>query len=414
MNLPKRTFTPPHLARPVAARPQARAQSPAPNAQRMFGASQSRGVVRPETQGNRRVEVGRAMQGRVAPQPYRPQPVPKVLQRKEVVPAKSAARPFNVQPPVLKPGIRPFAVQQPAPFGRQARAAAPAVAPHANAIRKPHAVQRTMQRTVGSRVAGGMVQLKTAGLSGAHAPRRFTQPPTNNFQNRSSVIQAFKFKFEVGSNAKVTKWINTETYVLGTYSNKEPGMITWLQYILDNKFDPETAEDLTTTEKGEIRTFISKLKGTAPTNRQMFGYQNPTHNSQLGLELLEDGANTPYDSSRWNDKEDWLMSPNRNFVTYSPNSRTQDSVFTQNHSNVVLGHDEGASVHFNRIGHTQTPQQNQQYNKTNIAYHGLEQRSKSNKSGGSSDRYVTPSQSLGSHPMYWDPTHKNYDPNYQK
>ncbi|HYH86891.1 MAG TPA: hypothetical protein VEX60_15670 [Pyrinomonadaceae bacterium] len=366
------------------------------------------GVAQPKTAGTQQMRARPA-----APPVYRPQPAPKVLQCRRDELVKSATRPFNVQPPVLRPGTRPFTVQQPAPFGRHAPAAAPAVAPHASAIRKPPAVLRAAQKTVGSRGAGGMVQLKPtpSGVSGAHAPRRFTQPPANNFQTRPSVIQTFKFRYEIAS---VTKTINTETYSVGTHSNEEPGMILWLQKILESDFDPETVDDLTKKDKEEIRKFISNLRGNRPTNRQMFGYNNPSHNSTLGLDLLEDGANTPYDSNKWNDKEEWLMSPNRNYVTYSPNSRTQDSVMTQGHSNVVLGHDEGASVHFNRVGHMQTPQQNQQYNQTKTAYHGLEQRPKSNKSGGSSARYVKPNQTLGSHQMYWDPTHKNYDPNYQK
>lgn len=418
MNLPKRTFTPPHLARPDAA--QARAQSPAPNAQRMFGAPQSPGVFRPQTQGNRQAEVGRATQGRVAPQPYRPQPVPKVLQRKVVETLKPAAKPFNVQPPVLKPapvikpGTRPFTVPQPAPFVRQA----PAAAPRASAVRKPPAVQNTAQRMVGSRAAVSMVQLKSA--SGAHAPRRFAPPPASNFQNRQTVIQPFKFEYTIGFK-DIT--IDTETYVKGTYPNDEAGMVKWLTYTLksgqyaDNSGRFAQLVDLTKTDEREIRAFIKELEGPktkGPSNRTMFGYNNPSHTSTLGLSLLEDGAHTPYDPNRWNDKEEWLTSPNRNYVTYSPNSRTQDLGYTMGHSNVVLGHDEGASNHWNRIGHTQTPYQNQQYNNTKNAYHGLEQRSKSDKSGGSAPRYNKPSQTLGSHSMYWDTSHTDYDPKYQK
>lgn len=428
MSLPKRTFTPPHPARPDAA--QTRAQSPAPGAQRMFGAPQSHGVVRPQAQGNLHAGVGRAAQGRVAPQPYRPQPVPKVLQRKVAEPLKPAAKPFNVQPPVLKPapvikptpvvkpGPRPFTVQRPAPFVHHARAAAPPAAPQAGAVRRPPAAHNAAQRVVGSRAAGAMVQLKPA--YGAHAPRRLTQPPASSFQNRPRVIQPFKFKYDI---AFVEQTIDTETYVKGTYPNDEAGMVKWAGFILKSGQYASTSGgfdqlvDLTKKDEKEIRAFIKRLeepKTKGPSNRQMFGYNNPSHTSVLGLSILEDGAHTPYDPNRWGDKESWLTSPNRNFITYSPNSRTQDPVYTQGHSNVVLGHDEGASVHWNRIGHTQTPYQNQQYNNTKIAYHGLEQRPKSNKSGGSTVRYNKPSQTLGSHPMYWDTSHQDYDPKYQK
>ncbi|TGE14003.1 hypothetical protein [Hymenobacter elongatus] len=140
----------------------------------------------------------------------------------------------------------------------------------------------------------------------------------------------------------------------------------------------------------------------APNRRAALGYINPSHTSHIGLELLAEGAHTPYDENRWASEADWLHSPTRNFITHSPNSRTQDPDLTQGHGNVVFGHDEGASEHFNRKGHTQSPAENKQWNQQKKRYHGLEQRDKSNKSGGKAPRYVTPSQSQHSYPGYHD------------
>ena len=220
------------------------------------------------------------------------------------------------------------------------------------------------------------------------------------------VIQRYKFTFQ-GST------LDTATYVPGAAPLAEIQIIDMLQHYLEAGFDDDGA-DLTATDKQEIRAFISKLRGNVPSNRAMYGYQNPSHTSAVGLDLLEPGAHTPFDATRWNDREAWLRSPSRNFITYSPNSRNQDPGFTQGHCNVVFGHDEGASEHWNRQGHTQTPADNRVWNQQPSTYHGLENRDKSNASGGSAPRYQKPSAARGSHPMYWDPNNPHFDPRYLK
>lgn len=251
------------------------------------------------------------------------------------------------------------------------------------------------------------------------APRLSAQPPANNFQARPPVLQPFEFTYTIGF---VEKIIDTETYVKGTYPDDEPGMAKWLDFILKSGVYAGSSGgfsqlvDLTSTDRREIRDFIKEYSGAkvkGPSRRQMFGYANPSHDSELGLEMLEEGAHTPYNKNRWVDKEDWLLSPNRNFYTYSPNSRTLDPGLTKNHTNVVLGHDEGASNHWNRRGHKMTRFQNQRYNNSRNAYHGLERRDKSNKSGGKAPRYKRPNQKRGSHQMWWDQSHKNYKQEYQ-
>jgi GNAT superfamily N-acetyltransferase len=210
--------------------------------------------------------------------------------------------------------------------------------------------------------------------------------------------------------------IDLATYVLGTYGEDfEDSLFNWLGQFAARGVHPNTGQYFATADKQTVTqlcTDFYRLK--KPSARSTFGYQNPSHKSRVGLNLLEAGAHTPYDSNKWTTKGDWLTSPSRNFTTYSPNSRNQDPVYTQGHSNVVFGHDTGASVHFNTIGHTQSPHTNQQWNQQPSTFHGLENRDKSNRSGASAPRYQQPSHTLGSHSMYWDSTDPRYDPKYQK
>jgi hypothetical protein len=161
-------------------------------------------------------------------------------------------------------------------------------------------------------------------------------------------------------------------------------------------------EDISAGEEDSDDDYTEKE--ATVSNRSQYGYVNPTHDSKLGVELLAQGAHTPNPGSRPDSVH--YLSPSRNFYTSSPTrqtdgSRRKDPGLTQGHSNVVFGHDEGASEHFNRIGHQQSPRTNGKWNKRKETFHGLERRDKSNKSGGSSARYVTPSKKLNSYEPYY-------------
>ena len=220
--------------------------------------------------------------------------------------------------------------------------------------------------------------------------------------------------------------IDIATYVLGSRGDEFDdflfGSLEW-QY-LDKGLHPSDSHPLNPTEYQTVKSLYAaysrRQQQKKPTARETFRYQNPSHTSTVGLDMLAAGAHTPYDSSRWASEKDWLTSPNRNYVTYSPNSRNMDltptgnhAQYTQGHSNVVFGHDMGASVHFNQYGHKMTPDEIYQWNQQPTVYHNLENRHKSNKSGGSSARYQQPSSARGSHRMYWDPTHPDYSDKYK-
>lgn len=280
------------------------------------------------------------------------------------------------------------------------------------AQQKQGRVQATMQMK-GTAINDDAGLETEADVMGAKAlqygDRNDQQPMLKNSPVQNASVQRFKFEI---SNAI----LDTTTYTVGAFPLSEPGMIKALEEILYLGFDPldKQQKDLSAADKKEIRRFISVLKDNAPSRREAFGYRNPTHNSTVGLELLEEGAQTPYDPSRWNDKEEWLLSPSRHYQTYSPTSRKPDKVFSQGHSTVVFGHDEGASEHFNRVGHSQTPDQNRQWNQRKDTFHGLERRDKSNKSGSLAPEYEKPSKKKGSNPMYYDPKDSKYDPKYGK
>ncbi|MBP2310791.1 hypothetical protein [Azospirillum soli] len=205
--------------------------------------------------------------------------------------------------------------------------------------------------------------------------------------------------------------IDVENHAFGFNEDVDHGLYLELDYLNSAGMVMGTRAKIC---RAAIKKYKESYKTTKIPKRSLFGYNNPAHNSKVGLSILEDGAHTPYDDSRWDDKEDWLLDPERNFITYSPTSRKMDDVFTQGHSNVVFGHDKGASEHFNEIGHKQTPQQNRQWNNQKTTYHGLENYKKSAKTGAHSDRYMTPSKKAGSHSMYWDKNHDNYREQYQE
>ncbi|MFH7243422.1 MAG: DUF4157 domain-containing protein [Spirulina sp.] len=221
-------------------------------------------------------------------------------------------------------------------------------------------------------------------------------------------IQAFKFPY--GTITIDTEQTDPTNWSDDTKTRVAKSLRMWREAGIH----PLTNSLLTIQDEREINAFIKKLSVTRPNRRALFGYNNPPHDSAIGLDLLEGGANTPYDPNRWPSREDWLLSPNRNFITYSPNSRTQDPVFMQGHGNVVFGHDMGASVHFNQTGHTQSPGTNRAWNQQLTTYHGLERRDKSNASGANAPEYQQPSQLSGSHPMYWDRNDPRYNPKFRQ
>lgn len=82
-----------------------------------------------------------------------------------------------------------------------------------------------------------------------------------------------------------------------------------------------------------------------------------------------------------------------------PGSGYKDFAF----DDAILGHHgDGCSGYWNREGHKHSRAENMAWCKNPANYWGPEHEDESNKSGGSSPRYIVPSKELGSHPDWWN------------
>lgn len=144
------------------------------------------------------------------------------------------------------------------------------------------------------------------------------------------------------------------------------------------------------------------------TRRAAAGYENPKHQHSNMRPLYENAAVSPVDTTR--PLNDWLYSPSRRFNTYTP-THSQPPIIVKGHSNTVMGHQPDAVTHWNTIGHTQPRASNFQHNRQTTTYHGLEERGRSNASGGATtERYRSPSPSIGSHESYFNVNHSQFNP----
>jgi len=203
---------------------------------------------------------------------------------------------------------------------------------------------------------------------------------------QASVVQTMDFRTPDAVIDDGINKINVKNYIFGNNEDEDHIFADLLKYHLNSGL-------YFGGKKQQIADAIARYKVCYPagkSKRVLFGYVNPSHKSTVGLSLLEDGAHTPYDNSRWNTKADWLLSPSRNFHTSSPTTHTRDAALTQGHSHVVFGHDMGASVHFNSTGHTQTVEKNKKWNQQKSTYHGLENYKASAQSGSLAPTYMTP------------------------
>ena len=154
---------------------------------------------------------------------------------------------------------------------------------------------------------------------------------------------------------------------------------------------------------------------SAVTNRSKYGYTNPNKKSSKGIEIMLKGLikekRYGYQTGEENNLE-YLMKEAR-FL-----DRKNKIIITWDEAE--LGHgDVGASEHWNRgggfgpynkPGHTQTKVQNKKWNQNPDNYHGPEHHTLSARSGGAAALYKVPGppNNPDSHPMWWDPNHKDY------
>lgn len=137
------------------------------------------------------------------------------------------------------------------------------------------------------------------------------------------------------------------------------------------------------------------------SRRQAAGYTNPSHDHSAMRPLWQRAAASPEPPqlSRAQQRA-WLMDPNRRFRTTSPGGTDTGTI--TGHSNGVLGHQPSASTHWNTGGMNSTRASNLAHNRETSTYHGIEDRGRSDASGSSEPRYLSPGPSAGGHRSYWD------------
>ena len=150
------------------------------------------------------------------------------------------------------------------------------------------------------------------------------------------------------------------------------------------------------------------------SNRSTYGYSNPDNTSTEGLKIirksliieLDPTSPTGYKYNYAPGKEN-----NLNYLQTEARFKCQRTPKILKWGEFHMGHHpEGASEHWNRIGHTQTKQDNNKWNKDDNNYWGVEDAATSQATGGGTDRYLIPGppDHPDSHPMWWDPNHPDY------
>ena len=155
------------------------------------------------------------------------------------------------------------------------------------------------------------------------------------------------------------------------------------------------------SDLGTQYTFDSEAAGfrpTNPNNREKFGYHNPAKTSGVGLEILSKKFNPGTPQPIEADSADYHTTKAR-YDSARPGSGYRNFKFPV----AILGHKEkmGASDHWNKIGHTQTKEDNKAWNNNSANYQGPEHEDESAASGGSSARYEAPSKARGSDPSWY-------------
>lgn len=154
------------------------------------------------------------------------------------------------------------------------------------------------------------------------------------------------------------------------------------------------------TDVGTLYTFDPSKAGMRKVNRNnraIFGYANPAKTSSPGLQIL---------SKKFSDRIPVPTVSERASAAFHTAKAFYDSWNTGRKyfpfPVAILGHaGTGASGHWNSIGHTQTKQQNQTWNKDPANYGGPEHEADSSASGGKAERYIMPSEERGSHESWW-------------
>lgn len=249
-------------------------------------------------------------------------------------------------------------------------------------------------------------------------------PKDKTEKRKIASVEEMLGKSKANFNGKTFKMQELKAFIMGEFSIKDTKCGEVIKEFKDQghlfecaseKAGPNDSNKIASFDKsllpGEIRPVEIN-----ESNRSKFGYINPDKASSTGLIIVKKGLLREDTYNYTPEKEDdttYLKTEARYKCARSGKIITWD--------NIALGHhdDVGCSVHwnnggghgtFNKPGHTQTRDQNKDWNKNPDNYQGPEDRDESNKSGGSSPRYILPGppNNPDSHKMWWDPTHADY------
>ena len=155
--------------------------------------------------------------------------------------------------------------------------------------------------------------------------------------------------------------------------------------------------------KSKDKEYRQIASGGYSDRRSAYGFNNPPHNHPNIIPIFRERAASPnpYEASSEEEKKH-LMKPERHFQT--------ETGIVQDHTNTVIAHHHGASAGqtWNDGGHQQHRNVNLEKNKKREKYHGLEEAKASARSGHKEPRYTDPRPSKGSHPMYWNVNHPEF------
>lgn len=150
--------------------------------------------------------------------------------------------------------------------------------------------------------------------------------------------------------------------------------------------------------------------GGYPNRRTAYGFDNPSHDNPNVRKLFTDATvSPPPPQLDLYSREGWVQHLGKDNRSYQAEIGTEEdgtveTGIVKGHKNTVMGHHHGASAgqSWNRGGHKLPRGENLKNNRNPSAYHGLEEKKASARSGHKEVGYIDPSPSKASHRSYYD------------
>ncbi|GAL83318.1 hypothetical protein MYP_544 [Sporocytophaga myxococcoides] len=249
-------------------------------------------------------------------------------------------------------------------------------------------------------------------------------PKDKTEKRKIASVEEMLSKSKANFNGKTFKMQELKTFIMGEFSIKDTKCGEVIKEFKDQgelfecaseKAGPNDSNKIVSFDRSLLSGEVRPVE-INESNRSKFGYDNPAKDSSIGLIIVKKGLIREAQYNYSPEKED-----DKNYLENEARYKCARSGKIITWAKIALGHhdDVGCSVHWNdggghgphtKPGHTQTKDQNRAWNKNPDNYQGPEDRDESNKSGGSSPRYILPGppNNPDSHKMWWDPTHPDY------